>query len=168
MIRIIDYEQKYYEDFRRLNLEWLEKYNLAESHDLQILADPKKLILDGGGAIYLAQADNEIVGSAALIKTGDDVYELAKMAVTRTWQGKGISKLLLEKCLSTARVWNAKKISLYSNSQLKAALKLYEKYGFYYVSAEGSPFVTADIRMELNMAGELVMVEAPANTHPNK
>jgi GNAT superfamily N-acetyltransferase len=150
MINIIEYQDKHHEDFRRLNLEWLEKYNLAESHDLEILDDPKKTILDGGGVIYMAQADDQIVGSSALIKNTDDVYELAKMAVKKEWQGKGISKLLIEKCLNTARSRNAKKLTLYSNSQLQTALKLYEKYGFYYVSAENSPFVTADVKMELN------------------
>jgi GNAT superfamily N-acetyltransferase len=149
MVNVIDYDARYYEDFRRLNLEWLEKYNLAESHDLQILDDPKGTILDSGGVIYLAQAGNEIIGSAALIKSGDGVYELAKMAVTPEWQGKGISKLLLERCLNTARSWNARKLNLYSNSQLEPALKLYEKYGFYHIPAENSPFVTADVRMEL-------------------
>lgn len=149
MIRIIEYEEKYSEDFRRLNLEWLERYNLAETHDLEILDDPKGMILDGGGVIYLAQAGDEIVGSSALIKTGDGIYELAKMAVTQQWQGKGISKLLIERCLDTARLWNAKKLSLYSSSLLQTALKLYEKYGFYHVSVENSPFVTADVRMEL-------------------
>lgn len=149
MIRIIEYEEKYSEDFRRLNLEWLERYNLAETHDLEILDDPKGMILEGGGVIYLAQAGDEIVGSSALIKTGDGIYELAKMAVTQQWQGKGISKLLIERCLDTARLWNAKKLSLYSSSLLQTALKLYEKYGFYHVSVENSPFVTADVRMEL-------------------
>ena len=149
MITIIEYEEKHHEDFRRLNLEWLEKYNLAETHDLQILDDPKKMILDGGGVIYMAQADQQIVGSSALIRKTDDVYELAKMAVTKQWQGKGLSKQLIEKCLDTARSRNAKKLTLYSNSQLQPALKLYAKYGFYYISAENSPFVTADVQMEL-------------------
>ena len=149
MINIIEYEEKHHEDFRRLNLEWLEKYDLAESHDLEILDDPKGTILDRGGVIYMAQADQELVGSAALMKEDEGIYELAKMAVTGNWQGKGISKLLIEKCLDTARIWNARKLTLYSNSQLQTALRLYKKYGFYHVSAKNSPFVTADVRMEL-------------------
>lgn len=149
MVKIIEYKPKHHKDFSRLNLEWLEKYNLAESHDLQILDDPQGTILDRGGVIYMAEAGKELVGSAALMKEAEGVYELAKMAVTKSWQGKGISKLLLEKCLDTARSWNAKKVTLYSNSQLQTALTLYKKYGFYHVSAENSPFVTADVRMEL-------------------
>lgn len=149
MINIINYEDKHHEDFRRLNLDWLEKYNLAESHDFEMLDDPKATILDRGGAIYLAEADKQIIGSAALIKEEEGVYELAKMAVTGKWQGRGISKMLIEKCLDTARSSKAKKVTLYSNSQLQTALNLYKKYGFNHISTENSPYTTADVRMEL-------------------
>jgi len=152
MINIIEFHEDHQQDFRRLNFEWLEKYSLAESHDLEMLDDPKGTILETGGIIYLAQAGRDIVSSAALMKESDGIYELAKMAVTANWQGKGISKVLIEKCLDTARSWNAKKVTLYSNSQLQTALKLYEKYGFYHVSAEHSPFVSADVRMELMLS----------------
>ena len=64
---------------------------------------------------------------------GHDVYELAKMSVTESWQGKGISKLLLESCLQKAEELGALRIELFSNHQLKNALKLYEKYGFGYI-----------------------------------
>ncbi len=42
-----------------------------------------------------------------------------------------------------------RKLNLFSNHQLKSALKLYEKYGFGYVEMKNSPFETADIKMEL-------------------
>ena len=154
MVTIIEYEKKYHEDFRRLNIEWLEKYNLAEKHDLEMLDDPDGQILNPGGVIYLAKVQNEIVGSAALIKEDEGVYELAKMAVTENCQGKGISKLLIEKCLDTARSLNARKVTLYSNSQLQTALQLYHKYGFHHISTENSPYVTADVRMEIDLDAE--------------
>ena len=152
MIRIIPFEEKHHEMFRKLNLEWLDKYNLAETHDLEILDDPKSTILDGGGVIYMAEADDQLVGSAALIKEEEGVYELAKMAVTAGWQGRGISKLLIEKCLETARNWNAKRVTLYSNSQLQTALQLYKKYGFNHIPNDNSPYITADVRMELTLS----------------
>ena len=152
MVNIIQYEHKHHDIFRKLNMEWLVKYNLAETHDLEILDDPQGTILDEGGVIYLASTEDEIVGSAALMKEEEGVYELVKMAVSKEWQGKGISKLLLDKCIDTARAWNAKRITLYSNSQLKTALTLYEKYGFRHITVENSPYVTADVRMELILA----------------
>lgn len=149
MIEIIEYKSHLHDAFRNLNLEWLTKYNLCEEADMLVLNDPQRMILDKGGAIYLAKAGDEMVGTAALVNEGHDVYELAKMSVTENWQGKGISKLLLEACLNKAKELKAKKVELFSNHQLKHALKLYEKYGFTYIEMKDSPFITADIKMEL-------------------
>ena len=148
-IEIIEYEEMYKEDFRSLNLEWLDKYNLTESHDLMVLDDPKGTIIDRGGFIWLAKAGDEIIGSAALMNEGDGIFELAKMSVTKNWQGKGISKMLIETCLKKAKETGARKLSLFSNHQLQTALKLYEKYGFKNVEVSDSPFETADVKMEL-------------------
>ncbi len=148
-IEIIEYEEKYQEEFKRLNLEWLDKFNLTESHDLLVLNDPKGTILDRGGFIWLARAGDEIAGTAALMNEGHGIFELAKMSVTKSWQGKGISKMLIETCLKKAKEIGAIKVTLFSNHQLQAALKLYEKYGFRNVEVKNSPFETADVKMEL-------------------
>lgn len=151
MITIILYEDRYAADFKRLNLEWLDKYKLTETHDLMVLDDPRGTILDRGGIIYLAMAGDEVVGTAALMKEEEGVYEFAKMAVTPAWQGKGISRLLIDACMRTAREWKARKLTLFSNSQLTTAISLYEKYGFRHVKVEHSPFTTADVKMELSL-----------------
>lgn len=149
MISIIPYQDKYKPDFIRLNLEWLDKYKLTESHDLEILNDPEGKVLNGGGAIFLAMDGDKVVGTAGIAKDTGQVYELVKMAVDPEYQGKGISKTLLNECLSLAKSKGAKKIYLWSNSQLKTALSLYEKNGFRHVTPENSPLLTADVKMEL-------------------
>ncbi len=149
MIELIPYETKYKADFRRLNLEWLEKYNLTESHDLEILDDPEGTVIARGGCIFLAKESDTIVGTAGLWKENDKEYELVKMTVDPLFRGKGISKQLLEQCLQEARRRGAGKIFLFSNSQLKTALALYSKYGFQHVEVKDAPFETADVKMEL-------------------
>src|SRR5688572_10007293 len=149
MIEIIEYEDQYATDFKKINLEWLDKHNLTEEPDLLMLNTPRDAIIQRGGAIFLAKSGDEIIGSAALISAHDDIYELAKMTVVPSWQGRGISKLLLERCLETAGLLGAKKIVLFSHHKLEAALQLYTKYGFVHVKVTDSPFVTADIKMEL-------------------
>lgn len=149
MVEIIDYTDKYAGDFRELNLEWLEKYNLTESHDLDVINYPKQKILDQGGYIFLAKEGDKIIGTAGLANEGNSVYELVKMTVAPASRGKGISKMLMEKCLSKALELKAKKIFLYSNSQLQTAITLYKKYGFVHVDASNSPLITADVKMEL-------------------
>jgi putative acetyltransferase len=149
MPRIIEYTDTYAADFKNINVEWLEKYNLLEDHDIQMLDDPRGTIISSGGVIYLAEDNGSIIGSAALIHEHDGIYELAKMTVVPTWRGKGISKLLLEKCIDTARTLGAKKIVLFSNDQLQTAIGLYQQYGFKHIAVTDSPFTTANVKMEL-------------------
>ena len=148
-IEIIEYQDYHQPIFKALNAVWLNHYNLMEAHDVEMLDNPREFILKNGGVIYLAKDKDEIVGSAALINEHDGIYELAKMTVAETHQKMGISKLLLERCLEKAKDLRATKVILFSNNQLKAALGLYEKYGFQHVPVEDSPFVTADVKMEL-------------------
>ena len=151
MIEIITYESRYQPDFKRLNLEWLDGYGLTESHDLAMLDDPDGMIINANGMIFLAKDNDEIIGSAGVLQdhhhTGD--YELVKMFVSPAYRGKGISKLLLDRCIHHARELGGRKLILFSSTKLQTALKLYEQYGFKHVAVTDSPFETADVRMEL-------------------
>ena len=151
MIEVIEYSDKYHSDFKRLNLEWLDKYNLTESHDLIILNDPQGIVLNNGGFIWLAKAGEEIVGSVGIMNEGEGIFEVIKMGVNENWRGKGIGKLLIEICLQKAKEIGVKRLILFSNHQLQTALRLYEKYGFKKVEVTGAPFLTADVKMELEM-----------------
>jgi N-acetylglutamate synthase-like GNAT family acetyltransferase len=150
-VKIVPYRGAHQPILKALNVEWLNHYHLLESHDLAILDNPEKYILDRGGYIWMAELDGEAIGSAALIRQADDEFELAKMAVAPAYRGKGISKLLIRQCLEKAKETGAAKILLFSNHQLKTALGLYEKYGFKHVDVHDSPFATADVRMELRL-----------------
>ena len=148
-IKIIPYRKEHHAVFKQLNLGWLDHYNLTESHDLMILDDPEGIILNRGGVIWLAEVDGKVVGSLGLMKDHEGVYELVKMAVMADHHGKGISKMLIEKCLQKARELGATKLILFSNHQLQRAIGLYEKYGFRHIPVENSPMETADVKMEL-------------------
>jgi len=145
---IISFETKYAADFIRINLEWLDKYELTEPADIFMLQNYQSEILDTGGAIFLVKAGDAIVGSAALINEGNGLFELAKMAVTVQFQGRGISKLLMENCLKKAVELGATKVYLVSNSRLTTAIALYKKYGFTHVPVTNSHYANADVMME--------------------
>lgn len=148
-ISIIKFEQKYAADFKQINMEWLDKYGLTEGPDLIVLNNPQLEIIDKGGFIFLAKAGEVIIGSSALIKESPTQYELVKMTIVPSYQGKGISKLLIEACLSAAKNNGAKRIYLQSNSQLQTAIALYQKYGFKHIPVKDAHYLTADVMMEL-------------------
>ena len=148
-IKIVPYADQYKADIKTLNYEWLQRYFVVEPVDIEQLSDPKSHIIDKGGHIYFAQYNDEIVGTSSLLKVDVGHYELAKMAVTEKYKGLGIGKILIEHCINEAKLLNAQKLSLYSNTTLTAAIHLYKIYGFVEVPLPTAiHYERADIMME--------------------
>lgn len=150
MVTIIDFEDKYAPDFAKLNFEWLEKYFYIEAYDTELLNNPRKYILNDGGHILIAILKEQVVGTVALIKRGDQVFELSKMAVTEEYQGMGIGKKLIHACIKYAKENGCKRLFLDSSTTLSPAISLYTKYGFKEIPVpEDTPYERCNIRMEL-------------------
>jgi GNAT superfamily N-acetyltransferase len=141
--------------FRRLNEEWLLRYfGSLEAKDEQIVSDPRRSILEGGGRIFLAICGGEAVGCCALVRTGSGEYEVAKMAVTESAKGGGIGRLLLEAVIGAARAAGAPILRLETNQKLTPAIRLYESAGFQHVPPERfapSPYTRCNVQMELHL-----------------
>ncbi|MEO0738186.1 MAG: bifunctional helix-turn-helix transcriptional regulator/GNAT family N-acetyltransferase [Cyanobacteria bacterium J06649_12] len=150
-VDIIDYSPELYDDFKRLNYEWIQKYFQLEDADHQFLNHPDEKVLKSGGHILMARHNSEIVGTCALIKSAGNTYELAKMAVTEKAQGKGIGWLLGQAAINRARELGAETIFLESNTVLKPAINLYQKLGFRKVVGQPSPYQRCNIQMELKL-----------------
>ena len=148
VVEIIDYTEQLKEHIKTLNYEWIQKHHHIEEGDVRSLSNPKEEILDKGGMIYYAQHKNKIVGTVSLLKITEEEYELGKMAVTESAQGLGIGKILMEHCLKISKELKIKKLCLYSNTKLKPAIHLYEKYGFVEVPLEPGHYERANIKME--------------------
>lgn len=133
-VEIIDYRPRYQKDFKRLNLEWLEKYFSVEPVDKQVLDDPQGQIIDRGGAILFARLDRKIVGTAALIKPDDKTFEIAKMAVTEKARGRQVGRKLTLAALELAGKDGASRVILHTSPKLTAAMSLYHSVGFEEVS----------------------------------
>ena len=151
LLEIISYlhELKHY--VKTLNYEWLEKYFRVEEGDKAALNNPKEQIIDKGGFIFFARKENEILGTVALIRKSDAVFELGKMAVSSHVRGEGIGTRLLEHCIRFARQQGIEKLILYSNTRLKSAIHLYQKYGFRKIALEKGLYERANIKMELDL-----------------
>ena len=150
-IEIIPYSNDLKEAIKILNYEWLEKYFRVEQSDIQSLSNPKEEIIDKGGFIFYAKLNDEILGTASLLKKTEDVFELGKMAVSEKAQGHKIGTLLLEHFLQFAKQKQIKTLILYSNTKLKSALHLYRKYGFSEIKLDEGLYERANIKMEKHL-----------------
>lgn len=148
---ILDYEPAHQPAFRALNHEWISHYFAIEAIDNLMLDDPEGYILAPGGHIFMARLGEELVGTCALIKEHEGVYELAKMAVSPRAQGLGIGWALGQAAISKAHTLGAKRVELLSNSRLTPALALYEKLGFRHVPVPPTPYQRTDVKMVLDL-----------------
>jgi N-acetylglutamate synthase-like GNAT family acetyltransferase len=139
------------EAFWQLNEQWIAKYFVLEEKDVLTLREPEKYILNPGGRIFFATRGDDIVGCCALIATGPDSYEVAKMAVDETQRNQGIGKSLLDHVIQEARALGARRLTLETNSRLMNAIHVYESLGFRHIDPsrlEPSPYKRANVFME--------------------
>jgi GNAT superfamily N-acetyltransferase len=129
-LRITSFNKKYKADFEKLNREWIEEFFQMEDEDFHTLQNPESYVIQKNGEIYFAINDQIVIGTAAMIPFSEDVFELAKMSVKKGFQGKGVGKLLLKRCIQFAQERNANEIFLLTNDILKPALNLYLSCGF--------------------------------------
>jgi N-acetylglutamate synthase-like GNAT family acetyltransferase len=138
--------------FESLNREWIEEYFVIEEADRVVFADPFKEIVEPGGQVFFIVADRSVVGTCAVIKISEHVFELAKMGVSASARGRGYGDLLIKSAIDFAREAGAEKIFLLSNTRLKPAIALYEKHGFKSVPiTDAHDYTRVDIQMELRL-----------------
>ena len=151
MVHVVDYEPRHRHAFRTLNLEWIEQYFVLEDIDRKMLDDPEETILRDGGCIFIAEEGGEYVGTCALIRMDDGIFELAKMAVAPAAHGKGIGTMLGQAAVDRARSLGATRVELLSNSKLGPALHVYRKLGFVNAPLGPSEYQRADVKMVLEL-----------------
>jgi putative acetyltransferase len=139
--------------FRALNEAWIVAHFKLEEKDRAVLGDPQHYILDSGGHIYFAVANEtgEILGCCALLPIGPGAFEVAKMAVAESQRRQGIGRILLRGVIEAARALGAIRLYLETNNTLTNAIELYRSEGFQHLRPEDvkpSPYARVDVFME--------------------
>ena len=91
-----------------------------------------------GSVYFVAEQDGIILGGSGIYPTDNlptATCELVKLYLSSTARGKGMGKLLMEKCFSAAKNMGYTKMYLETMPELNIAVPLYEKSGFQYLSA---------------------------------
>ena len=85
---------------------------------------------------FIVEKNGEVVGGGGIYPTkglDNNTCEFVKMYLAKQARGLGLGKMIIEKCLQTAKENGYKKVYLESMPELKNALIVYEKFGFKYL-----------------------------------
>lgn len=131
MINVIPFQEKYRQDFIDFNKDWIiRNFGFLEQEDLDTFNQIDSA-LASGAAIFIAADDTGKALACCMARPmGEGRWELCKFAANPAQPHKGAGCAVFEASIRYAIEHKARELFLLSNSKLKTALHIYQKYGF--------------------------------------
>ncbi|MDE7322243.1 MAG: GNAT family N-acetyltransferase [Lachnospiraceae bacterium] len=147
-MELISYDPKYRQNFIELNTAWIKNnFGSLEEADRKTFQGIDSEIARGAMIFFAVEGD--IVLAACMTKPlGEGTWEICKLATDERYRRQGAGSQLFKKCMDYAIANGALRLFILSNSSLKPALHIYQKYGFTEIKLDDYGYSRGDIAFE--------------------
>lgn len=147
-MELIEYDAKYKDDFIQFNKDWIiDNFGFLEKEDIETFEKIDEELADGA-MIYFAVENGVALATCMAKPMGNDTWEICKLASNKQKTHTGCGSAVFGAAVQWAVSHGAKRLFLLSNSKLKPALHIYEKYGFHEIKLDNYEYVRGDIAFE--------------------
>ena len=148
-MEIIEYQEKYKDYFIQFNTDWIiDNFGFLEEEDKATFQHIEESLEKGAMIYFAVEAENVLATCMAKPLDENGTWELCKLGSNKHLPHKGAGSAVFEAAMNWALSHHAKKLFIISNSSLKTALHIYEKYGFHEVKLNDYEYVRGDIAFE--------------------
>lgn len=148
-MKIIEYQKKYKDYFIQFNTDWIKDFfGFLEQEDIDTFNHIEES-MEKGGMIYFA-IENEKVLATCMAKPLDEdgTWELCKLGSNKHLPHQGAGSAVFKAAMDWSVNHGAKRLFILSNSKLKTALHIYEKFGFHEIKLDDYEYTRGDIAFE--------------------
>lgn len=103
------------------------------------------------GRLYLALEGGRAAGCVALTGNDDDYCEIKRLYVRPEFRGRQLSKMLTKQVIHDAKSIGYKHVRLDTFPFMDRAIKLYERFGFYYIDRYNDNPAKTAVFMQLDL-----------------
>lgn len=155
-MKIIEYQEKYKKDFIQFNTEWIEDhFGSLEAEDIDTFNHIEESLEQGAMIFFALEQDKVLATCMAKPMDEKGKWELCKLGSNKTLPHKGAGSSVFKAAMDWAVCHGAKKLFILSNSKLKAAIHIYEKYGFHEIKLDDYEYDRGDIAFECIIENEV-------------
>ncbi len=105
------------------------EFGVGSATDEEVLRLPSSYV-DRGGAFWIAEDEQGLLGSCGIFPLEPAIFELRKMYVHPRARGRGVGRALLVRAVAQARARGAAMLVLDTLHTMEDAIRLYERHGF--------------------------------------
>lgn len=147
-MKIIPYDSKYKDKFVEYNTDWIvDNFGFLEKEDKETFENIEYDI-QNGAMIYFAVENDEVLATCMTKPMENGTWEICKLASNKHRSHKGCGSAVFEAAMEWAVNHGATRLFMLSNSKLKPALHIYEKFGFKEIKLDNYEYIRGDIAFE--------------------
>lgn len=147
-MKVIPFEERYRKDFIEFNKDWIiSNFGFLEEHDIETFEKIDEA-MEAGAMIFFAIENDIALATCMAMPMEGTTWEICKLGSNKNVPHKGAGSAVFEASMKWALKHGAKRLFILSNSKLKPALHIYEKYGFKEIKLEDYEYTRGDIAFE--------------------